>query len=152
MLAKLSILHLLKIKTFKKSYDIIIFVHDVTNKVSRDSNHTVNVVIWSRFGNSSISMREITKTSNICGFEQKSQISFIFVSREGCSWFKFNNDNRYSLEVLQHCCKRVKTKSQKVLRINSNVCRTYRGKTGRRENIFVVSSLIGLTLDSYSTK
>ena len=36
------------------------------------------------------------------------------------------------LEILRHTCgKRVKTKSQKVFGVNSYVCRSYRGKTGR---------------------
>ena len=38
---------------------------------------------------------------------------------------------RYELKILHQCGKRVKTKSQKVLGANSNVCRSYRGKTGR---------------------
>ena len=38
---------LLKIKVFSKnSYDVIIYVHDVTNKIlSRDSNYIVDVVM-----------------------------------------------------------------------------------------------------------
>ena len=40
------------------------FVDDVTNKfLSRDSNYIVDLVKWPKFGNSSISMREIIKTS-----------------------------------------------------------------------------------------
>ena len=35
------------------------------------------------------------------------------------------------LEILHQCCKRVKTKSQKVLEANSYVCRSYRGKSVR---------------------
>ena len=68
---------LLKIKVFwKNSYDVIIYVHDVTNKIlSRDSNYIVDVVMWPKFGNSSISMREVIIN---CFFEE-------------LSWFKFNN-------------------------------------------------------------
>ena len=56
---------LLKIKLFwKKGYDAMIYVHDITNKIlSRDSIYIVGVVIWAKFGNSSISMREIIITS-----------------------------------------------------------------------------------------
>ena len=45
--AKLTTLDLLEIKIFSnKGYDIIIFVHDVTNKIlSRDSNYYVDVVM-----------------------------------------------------------------------------------------------------------
>ena len=44
---KMAKTSLLKIKVFKKiGYDVIISVHDVTNKVfSRDSNDNVNVVM-----------------------------------------------------------------------------------------------------------
>ena len=45
--AKLTTLDLLEIKIFSnKGYGIIIFVHDVTNKIlSRDSNYYVDVVM-----------------------------------------------------------------------------------------------------------
>ena len=57
MTAKLATLGILEIKIFwNKSYDVIISVHDFTNKIlSRESNYTVNVVMWPKFGNSSIS-------------------------------------------------------------------------------------------------
>ena len=65
MSAKLATLGLLKIKVFwNKGYDVIISVHDVTNKIlSRDSNYIIDVVMWPKFGNSSISMREVIITS-----------------------------------------------------------------------------------------
>ena len=52
MSAKLATLGLLKIKvTWNKGYDVIIFVHDVTNKIlSRYSNYIVDVVIWPKLG------------------------------------------------------------------------------------------------------
>ena len=48
MTAKLATLGLLKINVFwNKVYDVTISVHDVTNKtLSRESNYTVDVVIW----------------------------------------------------------------------------------------------------------
>ena len=51
---------LVKRKVFwNRGYDVIIFVHDVTNKILlRDLNYIVNVVMWLKFGNFSISMRE----------------------------------------------------------------------------------------------
>ena len=63
--AKMAILGLLKIKVlWDKGYDVIIHVHDVTHKVlSRDSNYFVDAVMWSKFGNSSISMIEVIITS-----------------------------------------------------------------------------------------
>ena len=65
MSAKMATPGLRKIKVFwKKGYDVIIFVNDVTNKIlSRDSNYIVDVVMWPKFGNSSISMREVIITS-----------------------------------------------------------------------------------------
>ena len=56
---------LLKIKIFwKKAYDVIFSAHDVTNTIlSCNSNYNVNVVMWQKFGNSSISLREVILTS-----------------------------------------------------------------------------------------
>ena len=60
--AKVTSLDLLKKKVFwNEGYnDVIISVHEVTNKIlSRESNHIVDVVMWLKFENSSISMREV---------------------------------------------------------------------------------------------
>ena len=64
MSAKMAAPGLLKIKFFwKKVYYVIISVYDVTNKIlSRDLSHDVNVVMWPKFGNSSISVREVIIT------------------------------------------------------------------------------------------
>ena len=58
MSAKFATLGLLKIKVFwNKDYD-------VTSKiVSHESNYIVDVVMWPKFDNSSISMREVIITS-----------------------------------------------------------------------------------------
>ena len=47
MSAKITTPGLLKIRVFSNSdYDVIIFVHDVTNKIlSRDSNYSIDVVM-----------------------------------------------------------------------------------------------------------
>ena len=52
MSAKLATLGLLKIKIFwNKDYDVIIYAHDVTNKIlSNDSSCIVDVVKWPKFG------------------------------------------------------------------------------------------------------
>ena len=73
MSAKMATPGLLKITVFwNKGYDVIISVHDVTNKIlSRDSNYIVDVVMWPKFGNSSISVREVIITSILQGFDQK---------------------------------------------------------------------------------
>ena len=65
MSAKMATPGLLKIKVFwNKGYDVIISVHDVTNKIlSRDSNYNVNVVMWPKFGNSSISVRKVVTST-----------------------------------------------------------------------------------------
>ena len=65
MSVKLATLGLLKIKVFwNKGYDVITPVCDVTNKIlSHDSNYIVDVVMWPKFGNSSISMKEVIITS-----------------------------------------------------------------------------------------
>ena len=49
---------------WNKGYDVITFVDDVTNKIlSRDSNYIVDVFMWPKFGNCSISMREVITAS-----------------------------------------------------------------------------------------
>ena len=67
MSAKLPTPGLLKIKIFKNEvYDDIIADYDVTSKMlSRDSNYVAHVVMWPKFGNSSIPMREVIITSRI---------------------------------------------------------------------------------------
>ena len=64
MSAKIATPGLLKIRVFwNNGYDVIISVHDVTNKIlSRDSNYIIDVVMWPKFGNCSISMRKVIIT------------------------------------------------------------------------------------------
>ena len=56
---------LLKITViWNKGYDVIIIVDDVINKIlSRDLNYIVDLLMWPKFGNSNISMREVITTS-----------------------------------------------------------------------------------------
>ena len=65
MSAKIASPGLLKITVlWNKGYDVIIFVDDVTNKILwHDSNYIVDVFMWPKFGNCSISMREVITTS-----------------------------------------------------------------------------------------
>ena len=65
MSAKLATLGLLKIKVlWNKGYDILISVDDVANKIlSRDAIYIVDVVMWSKSGNSSISITGVIITS-----------------------------------------------------------------------------------------
>ena len=61
MSAKMATSGLLKITVFwNKGYDVIISVDDVNNKIlSRDSNDIVDVFMCPKFGNCSISIREV---------------------------------------------------------------------------------------------
>ena len=65
MSAKMATQGLLKITVFwNKVYDVITSVDDVTNKIlSRNSNYIVDVFLWPKFCNASISMREVITTS-----------------------------------------------------------------------------------------
>ena len=65
MSAKLVILGLLKIKIFQNNeYDVMISVHDVTNEIfSGNSNYIIDMAMGPKFGNSSLSMREVIITS-----------------------------------------------------------------------------------------
>ena len=64
-ISEMATVDLLKIKIFlSKGYDAIISLHDVGNKIlSCDSNGIIDVVMWLKFGNSSISRREVVITS-----------------------------------------------------------------------------------------
>ena len=59
--AKLATLGSFQIKFFwNKGYDVIISVHDVTSKILLlESNNIVDVVMWPKFGNSSIYLRKM---------------------------------------------------------------------------------------------
>ena len=65
MSAKMATQGLLKITVFwNKVYDVITSVDDITNKIlSRNSNYIVDVFLWPKFCNASISMREVITTS-----------------------------------------------------------------------------------------
>ena len=61
MSPKLATLGLLNIKVFRsKSYDVILSIYDFANNIlSSDSGYIVDLVMWPKFGNSSVSMREV---------------------------------------------------------------------------------------------
>ena len=65
MSAKVGTPGLFKIKLFwNKGYYVIYSVYDVTHKIlSHDSNYIMDVVMWAKFGNSSICIREVIITS-----------------------------------------------------------------------------------------
>ena len=67
--AKLVTLGLLKTKIFWNEF--ITFVLDVTNKpLPLESNYIVDVAMWTMFGNSSISLKEVIITSVLYGFDK----------------------------------------------------------------------------------
>ena len=69
MSAKMATPGLLKIKVFwNKGSDVII------QSLSHDSNYIIDVFMWPKFGNSSISMTEVITTSILSGFEQKKNV------------------------------------------------------------------------------
>ena len=57
----MATLGLLKITVvWNKGNDVIIYVHDVTNKtLSRESNYIIDMGMWPKFANCSISMGEV---------------------------------------------------------------------------------------------
>ena len=65
MSGKIATLGLPEIKVyFKKGYDVIIPVDDFPNKILfHNSNYIVDAFMWPKFGNSSISVGEVIKTS-----------------------------------------------------------------------------------------
>ena len=64
MSAKMATPGLLKIPVFSnKGYDVIIYVDDVTNRISLCTwNYIVDMSMWPKFGNCSIYMREVITT------------------------------------------------------------------------------------------
>ena len=87
MSAKVATVGLLKITVFwNEGYDVIIYIYDVTRKIlSRDSNYIVDVVMWPKFGNCNIYMREVIIISFYKDLTRKTAFS------EGWFWLKFNN-------------------------------------------------------------
>ena len=71
--AKIATLDLLRINVFLgKSYDVIIYVYDITNEILlHDWNYIVDVIMWSNFGNFRIRMRKVIITSILQGFDLK---------------------------------------------------------------------------------
>ena len=65
MSANMAAPALFKIKIFwNKGYDVVYFVYDVTNKIfSHELNYFMDVVMWLKFDNCSICIREVIITS-----------------------------------------------------------------------------------------
>ena len=69
--AKMATIDVLKIKVlWIKGFEVMIFVHDISNKILlHDSNYIVDVVIWPKFGNCNISMWKVILISILLGFD-----------------------------------------------------------------------------------
>ena len=105
MSPKLAIPDLFKITVlWSKDYDVTISVYEVIIKILlRDSNYIVNVILWPKFGNCSISTRELIIALILIGLDWKSS----FWKRWPC--FESNNLGiRYKLWPwnFTQCCKR----------------------------------------------
>ena len=63
--ANLATISFLQIKPlWNEGFGVITFAHDLNNKILWcDSNYTVDVVLWPKFGNSSVEPREVVKTT-----------------------------------------------------------------------------------------
>ena len=71
---------------WNNGYEDITSVYDVTDKISsRESSFTVDKIMWPKFGNCSISMREVIVTQ-FCKDLTRKRVSF-----KGWSRFRFNN-------------------------------------------------------------
>ena len=71
---------------WNKFHEVIISVYDATNKIlTRDSNYIIDLVIWPKFGSSSISMTKVIIISVLYGFDLKNHFF------ERWFWFKFSN-------------------------------------------------------------
>ena len=125
MSAKMATTGLLKLMAFwNKAYDVIIPVNDVTNQIlSRDLNYIVDVFIWPKFGNSSISMRVFYKDLN-------RKTAFF----EGWSWFRLNNLGLApgtNLKLCNSVAKGLKLKLRNFWRLIPSFVEDYRRKTGK---------------------
>ena len=128
MSAKMATPALLKVTvSWNKDYDVIILVDDVTYKISScDSNYILDVLMWPKFGNSSISKRKVITTSIFKDLTRKTAFF------EGWSWFKFNNFGLALGMALKFCTSVAKVSKLKVSEFwgtNSYICRSYKGKS-----------------------
>ena len=93
----------------RKRWKTKISVYDITNKILLpDSNYIVDVVMWPKFGSSSISMREVIITCVIRFLPQKPIFWRVLGFLVQIWWF--GTGTNYGLETLHQSGKRVKTK------------------------------------------
>ena len=101
MSTKMATLVLLKMEIFwDNGYDVIISVYGVINKnLSRESNYIVDVVMWLKFGNSSISVKKVIITLCLLKFDQKNQFQLKLKEKlveEPPSWIGLRDIQTYS--------------------------------------------------------
>ena len=90
--AKIATPGLLKVKVFWKRYYVKYSVYDLTCKIlSNDSNYIVDVVMWPKFGNSSVCIRDFIMRFYSFILEFYKDLTRKIDFFEGWSWFKFNN-------------------------------------------------------------
>ena len=126
---------------WSKGHYVIYYFYDVINIISsHESNYIMYVLMWPKFGNSRICIREVIITSILRGFDQKNHFFWgvVLVQVQ-----YFGTGTRYKVEVLHQPVKRIKTKIEKVLVANPYVCRSCRGKNWWQE-LFCPPSWIGL--------
>ena len=95
---------------WNKGYDVMISAHDISSKILLlKSNYIADVAIRPKFGNCSISMREVIIIWILKGFDQKNQFFRSGIGYSSIMW------NCLKLKKV----KKVQTKSRQVVRANS---------------------------------
>ena len=79
MLAKMATLGFIEIKLiWNKVYGAVFYIYDVTRNISsHESIYIVDVFMWPKFSNSSISTRKVILTSNLKIFYQKKMVILV---------------------------------------------------------------------------
>ena len=130
MSAKMATTGSLRITVFWNiEYDTIIFVDDVSNTISSlDSNCVADLLMWPKFGNPSISMKEVANLKDLI----RKTACF-----EGWPWLKFNNlvltlgtNLKFYTSLEKGLKLKVRTIWELIPTFVSYVCSSYSGKIG----------------------
>ena len=108
----------------------VIYSYDVINITSsHESNYIMYVLMWPKFGNSRICIREVIITSILQGFDQKNRFFWgvILVQVQ-----YFGTGTRYKLEILHQPVKGLKLKVRKFWWLIPTFVEVAGGKTGGR--------------------
>ena len=146
MSAKLAILDLLNVilKWSLWRYNFCPWRYQQT--LSSESSYNVDVIMWPKFGNSSVSMREVAITSIFTNLTEKTKFF------EGSTWFNFNNLGLAVYMTLKFVSKGLKLKVRIIIFFLGGgiVFRDSKRKTGRGA-FWCSLSLIGLGVLPYMT-